>query len=107
MFRFSKEQKIFDVGGVRVGGQPGELPTVMIGTIFYHKHKILRDEKTGDFDRGKAEELLLKEAEMSEKTGNPRIVDVCCSWPQAFEKLIDFVAKTVDGPFSIDGASRR
>lgn len=38
--------------------------------IFYHKHKILRDEKTGDFDRDKAEELLVKEAEISEKTGN-------------------------------------
>ena len=105
MFRFSKEHKIFDVGGVRVGGQPGELPTVMIGSIFYHKHKILKDEKTGDFDRGKAEELLVKEAEMSEKTGNPRIVDVCCGWPQAFEKLIDFVAETIDDPFSIDGAT--
>ena len=105
MFRFSKEQKIFDVGGVKIGGQPGELPTVMIGTIFYHKHKILKDEKTGDFDRDKAEELLVKEAEMSEKTGNPRIVDVCCGWPQAFEKLIDFVAKNTDGPISIDGAT--
>jgi tetrahydromethanopterin S-methyltransferase subunit H len=61
--------------------------------IFYHKHRILRDEKTGDFDRDKAEELLVKEAEISEKTGNPRIVDVCCGWPQAFGKLIDFVAK--------------
>jgi tetrahydromethanopterin S-methyltransferase subunit H len=77
----------------------------MIGTIFYHKHKILKDEKAGDFDKRKAEELLMREAEMSEKTGNPRIVDVCCSWPQAFEKLIDFVAKTINGPFCIDGAT--
>jgi tetrahydromethanopterin S-methyltransferase subunit H len=105
MFRFNKEQKIFEVGGIRIGGQPGELPTVMIGSIFYHKHKILKDEKTGDFDRKKAEELLAKEAEISEKTGNPRIVDVCCGWPQAFQKLIDFVAENIDGPFSIDGAT--
>jgi len=105
MFRFSKEQKIFDIAGVKVGGQPGELPTVMIGTIFYHKHKIVKDEKIGDFEKEKAEELLVKEAEMSEKTGNPRIVDVCCGWPQAFSKLIDFVAKTVDTPFSIDGST--
>jgi len=105
MFRFNKEQKIFDVAGVRIGGQPGELPTVMIGSIFYHKHKILKDEMTGDFDKEKAEEMLAKEAEMSEKTGNPRIVDVCCGWPQAFQKLIDFVAENIDGPFSIDGAT--
>jgi len=105
MFKFSKEQKIFDIAGVKVGGQPGQLPTVMIGTIFYHKHKILRDEKTGEFDREEAEELLVKEGEVSDKTGNPRIVDVCCGWPQAFEKLIEFVAETIDGPFSIDGAT--
>jgi len=105
MFKFEKEQRIFDIADVKIGGQPGQLPTVMIGSIFYHKHKIVNDEKTGDFDREKAEELLRKEEEMSEKTGNPRIVDVCCAWPQAFEKLIDFVAKTIDGPFTLDGAT--
>lgn len=105
MFRFSKEQKILDVSGVKIGGQPGELPTVMIGSIFYHDHKIVYDEKTGEFDRQKAEELLAREKEISDRTGNPRIVDVCCGWPQAFEKFIDFVAKVIDGPFSIDGVT--
>jgi len=105
MFRFSREQKIFDIAGVKVGGQPGQLPTVMFGTIFYHKHKIVKNEKTGEFDRKKAEEILIRENEMSDKTGKPRIVDVCCGWPQAFEKFIDFVADTIDGPFSIDGAT--
>jgi len=105
MFKFSKEQKIFDIAGVRVGGQPGELPTVMIGSIFYYKHKIVKDDKKGEFDAKAAEEVLAKEKEISEKTGNPRIIDVCCGWPQAFEKFIDFVANATDEPFSIDGAT--
>jgi tetrahydromethanopterin S-methyltransferase subunit H len=105
MFKFEREQKIFNIAGVKVGGQPGQLPTVMIGSIFYHKHKILKDEKKGEFDKDKAEELVRKEEEISNKTGNPRIIDVCCSWPEAFEKLIDFVTNTIDGPFSIDGAT--
>ncbi|MEM2320420.1 MAG: tetrahydromethanopterin S-methyltransferase subunit H [Candidatus Bathyarchaeia archaeon] len=105
MFRFSKEQKIFDIAGVKIGGQPGELPTAMIGSIFYHKHKILYNEKTGEFDKQKAEELLMKEKEISDETGNPRIVDVCCGWPQAFEKFIDFIADVIEGPFSIDGVT--
>jgi len=105
MFKFSREQKILDIAGVKIGGQPGQLPTVMIGSIFYHKHKIVIDEKTGEFNEKKAEELLMKEKEISEKTGNPRIVDVCCSWPQAFGKMIDFIARKVDGPFCIDGAT--
>jgi len=105
VFRFDKEQKIFDIYGVKIGGQPGQLPTAMIGSIFYHKQKILANEKTGEFGREEAEKLLKKEDEISDKTGNPRIVDVCASWPQAFEKSIDFVAKTIDGPFTIDGAT--
>ncbi|MEM3577909.1 MAG: tetrahydromethanopterin S-methyltransferase subunit H [Candidatus Bathyarchaeia archaeon] len=105
MFRFEKEQKIFNISGVKVGGQPGQLPTVMVGSIFYHKHKIVKDERKGEFDKDKAEELLKEEEEVSKKTGNPRIVDVCCSWPEAFEKFLDFVANTIKGPFTIDGAT--
>jgi tetrahydromethanopterin S-methyltransferase subunit H len=105
MFKFEKEQKIFDIANVKVGGQPGQLPTVLIGSIFYHKHKIVKDEKKGEFDKEKAEELLKKEEEMSDKTGNPRIVDVCCSWPEAFEKFLEFAANHINGPFAIDGAT--
>jgi len=105
MFKFENEQKIFDICGVKIGGQPGELPTVMVGSIFYHKHKIVENEKTGEFDKGKAEELLKREEELVDKTGNPRIVDVCASYPEAFQKFIDFVASTIDGPFIIDGAT--
>jgi tetrahydromethanopterin S-methyltransferase subunit H len=105
VFRFEKEQKIFDISGVKIGGQPGQLPTVMIGSIFYFKHKIMKDEKTGEFDEAAAEELLKREQELSSKTGNPRIVDVCASTPESFEKPIDFVAKTIEGPFTLDGVT--
>jgi tetrahydromethanopterin S-methyltransferase subunit H len=105
LFKFAKEQKIFEIAGVKIGGQPGQLPTVLIGSIFYYKDKVVKDEKTGDFDKGRAEELLRAEEEMSLKTGNPRIVDVCASWPKAFEKFIEFVANAIDGPFIIDGTT--
>jgi len=104
-FKFTKEQKIFDISGVKIGGQPGQLPTVMIGSIFYYKDKNVKDDKTGTFDKDKAEELLKAEEEISAKTGNPRIVDVCASWPQAFGKFIAFVANVIDGPFTIDGTT--
>jgi tetrahydromethanopterin S-methyltransferase subunit H len=105
MFKFSHDQKIFDISGLRIGGQPGQLPTTMIGSIFYNKQNIFKDEKTGKFDKEKAEELLQREKVISEKTGNPRIVDVCCSWPQNFNKYIEFAAKTIEGPFTIDGTT--
>ncbi|WXG47309.1 MAG: tetrahydromethanopterin S-methyltransferase subunit H [Candidatus Atabeyarchaeum deiterrae] len=103
MFKFSKEQSIFDISGVKVGGQPGQNPTVMIGSIFYFKQKLLKDDKTGEFDREAAETLLRNEEDLSRRTGNPRIVDVCASAPQAFPRLIDFVASTIEGPFTLDG----
>lgn len=105
MFRFTAEQKTFNIAGVKVGGQPGQVPTVMIGTIFYHGDKLVVDEREGVFNRSAAEEVLRKEEEISLRTGNPRIVDVCASHPQAFEKFIDFVADVVEGPFCIDGTT--
>ena len=88
MFKFDKEQKIFEISTVKIGGQPGQLPTVMIGSIFYHKQKILRDEKAGKFDKETARKFLEKEERASAKTGNPRIVDVCASYPQAHAKFL-------------------
>ena len=34
MFSFTKEQKIFDICGVKIGGQPGKIPTVLFGGFF-------------------------------------------------------------------------
>ncbi len=103
MFKFGNEQKVYQIGKVRVGGQPGELPTVMIGSIFYHGHKIVQDEAVGKFDRLKAEELLKREEEASSKTGNPRIIDIVGSHPQAMIRYMDFVAEVTDSPFLLDG----
>jgi len=105
MFLFNTHQEIFEIDGLKIGGQPGQLPTVMIGSIFYHKDKIVVDPKTGAFDKCRAEEILNAEQEISSKTGNPRIVDVCASWPEAFPVQIEFVADKIKGPFTIDGTT--
>lgn len=88
-----------------LGGQPGERPTVLIGTIFYHGHKILVNETTGDFNRERAEELINRQEEFSEKTGNPHMIDVVGTSPEAMRKFLDFVASTTDAPILIDGVS--
>ena len=51
MFRFEKEQKIIDAGGIKLGGQPGELPTALTASIFYIGHKIVEDKKKGIFNK--------------------------------------------------------
>lgn len=105
MFKFEKEQKVFEIGRVRIGGQPGQLPTVMIGSIFYYGDKLVEDEKEGTFNREKAEDLVKKEEEIAARTGNPRIIDIVCSTPKAIEKYINFIADLTESPFLIDGTS--
>lgn len=105
MFRFDREQAVFEIAGVKIGGQPGQLPPVMIGSIFYKGHKIVHDEAHGLFDRDEAERLLSNEAEVSEETGLPRIIDVVGHTSEALIKFIDFIADKTDSPFLIDGVT--
>jgi tetrahydromethanopterin S-methyltransferase subunit H len=102
MSRFEKEQKIFEIGKVKIGGQPGELPTVLIGSIFYGGHKIVTDEKKGIFDQKAAEDIINKITSLSDMTSNPHILDIVGSTDEAFRKYIDFVAKVTDAPFQLD-----
>lgn len=102
MFKFEREQRIFDIAGIKIGGQPGEFPTVLIGSIFYDKHKIVKNERKGLFDEEKAEALINKQEEMSDKTGNPHIVDIVGSTPEAFTKYIEFVSNVTKNPFLVD-----
>lgn len=107
MFDFGVEQKVFDIGGVKVGGTPGERPTVLIGTIFYRKQKILKDELKGEFDRPKAEELINTQEEFSDRTGNPCMLDVVGASSEALIKALDFTAEVSSVPLLLDGISAR
>lgn len=104
MFRFEREQAVVNIAGVRFGGQPGEFPTVLAGTIFYHGHKIVQDEDQGLFDRTKAEKLVAKQAGLSEETGNPALLHVYARTMKAFERYLAFVEEVWSGPFIIDSA---
>ncbi len=105
MFRFDKEQVVIDVAGVKVGGQPGEYPTVLAGTIFYGGHNIISDEKAGIFDKDAAEERIKTMEEMTDVTGNPCIVQTFGATPEAIVKYLEFVGDVTDAPFMIDSTS--
>jgi tetrahydromethanopterin S-methyltransferase subunit H len=105
LLTFDTEQKIYNIGNVRIGGKPGELPTVLIGSIFYEKHKIVANPLEGVFNKSKAEELLKRQEEMSDKTGNPHMVDIVALSDTAIVKFIDFVATVSAAPFFIDSTA--
>jgi len=102
VFAFEKEQIVHTIGGVRIGGVPGETPTVLAGTIFYGGHNIVQDAQKGLFDKKAAGELIAVQDEMSDMTGNPALVQVFSESEQAINRYLDFVAETTDAPFLID-----
>jgi len=104
LFRFSKEQSIVNVAGVKFGGQCGELPSVLCGTVFYQGHKIVADEEKGIFDRVAAERLISRQAELSEETGCPSVLHLYARSISAFERYLSFTEQVWSGPFIIDSA---
>jgi tetrahydromethanopterin S-methyltransferase subunit H len=102
VFVFEKEQIIHNIGGVRMGGNPGETATVLAGTIFYGGHKIVTDTKTGIFDKDAATALIQKQDDMSKQTGNPALVQIFSETEVALKKYIDFVSDLTEAPFLID-----
>jgi len=105
VFKFEREQKIFDVAGVKVGGQPGELPTVLIGSIFYSGQSLVSDPNKGLFDEEKAKALVRKLESLSELTTNPFMLDISGVTEEAFVRYVDFVADTTSAPFLLNAFS--
>ncbi len=102
MFVFDKEQIIHTIGGIKIGGNPGETSTVLAGTIFYGGHKIVSDTKKGTFDKEIATALIQKQDEMSQLTGNPALVQIFSETETALINYIDFVSNITEAPFLID-----
>ncbi len=105
MFRFAEDQLVFEIGGVKIGGQPGENPTVMIGSIFYKGDKLIQDEKAGIFDKDKARDLISNVEEISERLGLPSMLDVVCTNSEATANYLEFVVDATRMPILIDSVS--
>ena len=103
MLSFDVDQKVITVGKIKIGGQPGENPPVMVATVFYANHAALLDEKTGKIDQKLAEQELNEYSEIISDTGMQGIIDVVGGYSEALVKQCEFVADTVDYPFLVDG----
>jgi tetrahydromethanopterin S-methyltransferase subunit H len=103
MHKFNTPQNIYEVGNVKIGGQPGELPTVLIGSIFWLGQKMVKDANKGIFDAQQAENLINKMQNLSDITGVPFAFDIVGTTEEAFGKYIDFVAKQRPGTGKVEG----
>ncbi|MCX8150663.1 MAG: tetrahydromethanopterin S-methyltransferase subunit H [Candidatus Bathyarchaeota archaeon] len=105
MNRFKTEQKIYEIGKVKVGGQPGENPTFLIGSIFWLGQKMVQDANKGIFDVKEAEKIINTMHTQSDLTGVPFAFDIVGTTEEAFGKYIDFVATHSDAPMMLDAMS--
>jgi tetrahydromethanopterin S-methyltransferase subunit H len=100
---FRAEQAIVDIGGLRIGGRRGQLGTVIIPCLFNPRMKEVSDQRAGTFDKRKVKIHLERVRRISEKTGNPYMIDIMATTPEAIAKYIEFVSGELDElPFLFD-----
>jgi tetrahydromethanopterin S-methyltransferase subunit H len=105
MFDYSVEQKTYEISGVKIGGQPGLVPTCMVGSMFYNGDPLVENHEKGIFDRDLAESQLKRAEEMSDQTGLPTIVDLVAENSIAVSRYIDFMVDSTDIPIFLDVVS--
>src|SRR4030042_7039715 len=105
MMKFNTPQHVYQVGRVKIGGQPGELPTVLIGSIFWLGQKMVQDANKGIFDAKQAEDIINKMQIQSDISGVPFGFDIVGTTEEAFSKYIDFCAKHSEAPLMLDAMS--
>src|SRR5665648_347446 len=104
-FKFNTEQKIYSIGKAKIGGQPGELPTFLIGSIFWLGQKMVQDANKGIFDAKAAEQIINTMQTQSDITGVQFALDIVGTTETAFEKYIDFVPQHTDAALMLDAMS--
>ncbi len=103
MFKFDKEQKVVEIGGIKFGGQPGEYPTVIVPSIFQKGDRVFEGAKRKEgFNEKRAENLLKMTDKLSAETGIPCMADIVANTGEEFKTYIDFVTSVSDMPFCID-----
>lgn len=103
MFQLTAEQKICEIGGVSLGGQLGDYPTVVVPSLFQKGDRVFQGAKRKmGFDQKRAEELLRMTEKLAGETGVPCMVDIVANTGVEFKTYIDFVTSITDMPFCID-----
>jgi len=100
-------QKSYKIGNVEIGGNIGENPCLLIGSIFYWSHKIVEDPKKGVFNSKEAEELINIQDSLSDETGVNCAYDVVAQTAEAMERFIDFVSAHTENPIIIDAVPEK
>lgn len=102
MFRYELDQKVCTIGGVKIGGQPGENPPLLIANMFQKGDVVLKSRKEGIFNREAAMERIREMERFSKETGVPGLIAMVANSEEEIKGYIDFFVSVTDMPFAID-----
>ncbi|MHA1577941.1 MAG: hypothetical protein ACTSU3_11330 [Candidatus Thorarchaeota archaeon] len=104
---FKKEQIAYDFGNVRIGGNPGENPTVLIGGLFFKDQPIVLNSSAGVYDPILAKEWVDAGTSVAEKTGHPLVIQVFGLTANAMEKHLSWLADNFEGTFMFESTDSK
>jgi len=107
LFDYSVKQKTYEIHGVKIGGEPGEVPTVMVGSMFYNRDRNVTDASRGVFDKAKSLVEIRGAEEMTELVGLPSMIDLIAENSVAAKNYLDFVVESTEMPIFLDVVSEK
>lgn len=102
MFRYELAQKVCSIGGIKVGGQPGENPPLLIASMFQKGDILLESRKERKFNRTAAIERIREIELLSQETGVPGMVAMVANSADEMKTYVDFFLSVTKMPFAID-----
>ncbi len=92
------------IGNATIGGPLGSRSPLLVGSIFYDKHSIVKDAMAGTFDEDRAAKLLATADEAAVRHGVQIAIDVIAASSEAMEKFLPFVAENSALPMMINSS---
>ncbi len=99
---YTLEQKVCTIGGLKVGGQPGENPPLLIGSMFQKGDLLIESRREHKFNREGAIKRIQEMERISQETGVPGMVAMVANTPEEMNTYVDFFVNVTDMPFAID-----
>lgn len=102
MLRYDSAQKVCNIGGLKVGGQPGENPPLLIGNMFQKGDVLIESRKEHKFNREEAARRIHEMERLSQETGVPGLVAMVANTEEEAKAYVDFFISVTGMPFAID-----
>lgn len=92
------------VGNAIIGGSFGANTGLVVGSIFYDKHSVVKNPFTGEFDETRAAVLVDQVNKLSKRYGVQMAFDVIAASSEAMGRYLEFVSARTSLPILINAS---